>query len=56
MEVSTTREESTCSWTENNGTLLKCHDYSIIREGKTSVFLETELASPSSGWYFSQAK
>lgn len=43
MEVSTMREESTCSWTENNCTLLKCHDCSITREGKTSVFLQTEL-------------
>lgn len=50
------REESTCFWTENNCILSKCHDCSITREAQTCVDLETELASPSSGWYFFQAK
>lgn len=50
------REESTCSWTEQKRTLLKCHDCSTTGEGKTCVFLEIELASPSPGGIFSQAK
>lgn len=49
-------EESACFWTENNCILLKCHACSITTEAKTYVHLEAKLASPFSGWSFSQAK
>jgi len=49
-------EESASFWTENNCSLLKCHACSITGEAKTYVDLETEFASLSSCWSFSQAK